>query len=668
MEKRNLGLQGRVLLPILSAGTVGILTMVAIIISVSAASNQRVSYELGAEMAARWSTAVKGDVDAAFATVRALAPAMAEAYRNGAGARDQAIAMLADAAEGNEGFLAVYAVFEPDALDGRDRLYAGTRNHDESGRFAPYVSAGADGARAGIVRGYATNRQYVENYEAMRASRSEAAYGPVPYEVDGWDVLMVTFMAPVVRNGAFIGVIGADIPVARYQKLLGGVRLFDSGYACLVNESGQFIANPDESLVGKDASSEAGADLAASLADAQAKGEPLRYRVMAGGKRMVSFLSPFPIGKTGLNWAVSTLVPERELLRNVLVSINWGVATTGAVIAILVLVVVLIARGIAKPVMLVNREIAEASRSLESASMQVSSSSQELSSGSSELASSIEEMTSSLEELQSIIEANSKNVNQAEMLMKETSGDTTRLSERMAELKRSLTDIAGNSKRIAKIIKVIDDIAFQTNILALNAAGEAARAGDAGKGFAVVAEQVKSLAQKSADAAKETADLIERAIDSVSEGESLGESVMEAQLGVKEKAGKVETLLDEVNRASKEQLKGANQITQGGTQINSVVQATAASSEENAAAGEELLAQAEGLKQNAGRLDLLVTGKARAEAGERAGEGGTVPAPRIERPRGAGEAREERALPAAQATVGLTRPEDAIPLNDFKDF
>jgi methyl-accepting chemotaxis protein len=285
---------------------------------------------------------------------------------------------------------------------------------------------------------------------------------------------------------------------------------------------------------------------------------------------------------------------------------------------------VALARSISKPMLRINGELANASKSLESASFQVSSSSQELSSGSSELASSIEEMTSSLEELQSIIEANSKNIDQSEILMKETSDETVKVSERMNELKGALTEISGNSKKIAKIIKVIDDIAFQTNILALNAAVEAARAGDAGKGFAVVAEQVKSLAQKSADAAKETADLIERAIDSVSQGESLGQVALDAQLVVTERAGKVSVLLDEVGRASKEQLKGAGQITQGVNQVNSVVQATAASAEENAAAGEELLSQAEGLRGNVSELNSLVLGGTSGTGDRIAGKGSEI--------------------------------------------
>ena len=329
----------------------------------------------------------------------------------------------------------------------------------------------------------------------------------------------------------------------------------------------------------------------------------------------------------------------------------------------------LVTNSIVKPVGKVTNELSDASKALESASLQVSSSSQELSSGSSELASSIEEMTSSLEELQSIIESNTKNVNQSEHLMQETSSESLKVTERMAELKTQLADIAGNSKKISKIIKVIDDIAFQTNILALNAAVEAARAGDAGKGFAVVADQVKSLAQKSAEAAKETADLIEIAMDSVAKGESLGQIVVDAQMLAVDKAGKVAVLLDEVNRASKEQLKGANQINQAVSQINSIVQSTAASSEENAAAGEELLTQAESLAGNVGQLNKIISGKADFGSASvvRATPHLTHATPEASRAAPTGRIPQLGAGHGRSGTE-VIRPEDVIPLHDFKDY
>lgn len=270
---------------------------------------------------------------------------------------------------------------------------------------------------------------------------------------------------------------------------------------------------------------------------------------------------------------------------------------------------IFIAINISKPVSKISSELLNSSGSLESAAGQVSASSQELSSGASELASSVEEMTSSLEELQSIIESNTKNVGESEIMMRETMKGSEIAVSQMNLLKESHEEIRENSKKIGKIIKVIDDIAFQTNILALNAAVEAARAGEAGRGFAVVADQVKNLAQKSADAAKETSALIETSIDGVNKGYSLGETVSEALSNAVDLAGKVSVILDEVNKASKEQLKGATQVTKAVSQINTVVQQTASSSEETAAAGEELLSQAEVTKNIASQLKTIVTGK-----------------------------------------------------------
>jgi len=336
-------------------------------------------------------------------------------------------------------------------------------------------------------------------------------------------------------------------------------------------------------------------------------------------------------------------------------------------VAVSIILGLLVTNSINRPVRRVNEELRIASTSLESASSQVSASSQQLSSSSSELASSIEEMTSSLEELQSIIEANTKSVNQGELLMQETVTEVNRVSDKMQDLKVALGDISKNSKRISKIIKVIDDIAFQTNILALNAAVEAARAGDAGKGFAVVADQVKALAQKSADAAKETADLIEQALAASDNGETLGNASIDIQLVAAEKAGKVAVILDEVNRASKEQLKGANQITQAVTQVNSVVQNTASSSEENAAAGEELQAQAESLAGNVTSLDRIINGrpKGAAAGAERAPNRSAPPPPSRSK---AGLALPRNPGPKAVSGIEVTKPEDIIPLKDFKDF
>ncbi|NPV01725.1 MAG: methyl-accepting chemotaxis protein [Brevinematales bacterium] len=349
-------------------------------------------------------------------------------------------------------------------------------------------------------------------------------------------------------------------------------------------------------------------------------------------------------------------------------------AAAGGFILALILGIVL-SSSISKPVNVITSDLFSSAGSLESAAGQVSSSSQELSSGASELASSVEEMTSSLEELQSIIESNTKNITQGSGMIGgayKGAADSVKL---MQDLSEAHEEIDQNSQKVAKVIKVIDDIAFQTNILALNAAVEAARAGDAGRGFAVVADQVKSLAQKSADAAKETAQLIENAINSVKTGKDMGAKVLENANASGELMEKVKTIMDEINKASQEQLKGANQVTKAVSQINTVVQQTASTSEETAAAGEELLSQSEVLNEVVEKLNAIVRGAGQAQtlAAEARAKKAKHQEHKIhliehKRDENPAEAKKAVQLSHKDEGVDIIRPEDKIPMDDFKDF
>ena len=337
-----------------------------------------------------------------------------------------------------------------------------------------------------------------------------------------------------------------------------------------------------------------------------------------------------------------------------------------------ILLGVWIARSISKPVGAITADLFSSSESLQSAANQVSTSSQELSSGAAELASSVEEMTSSLEELSSIIESNTKNINESEILMQSTMTSSMTTIRKMEDMTKAMAEINQSSEQVKRIIKVIDDIAFQTNILALNAAIEAARAGEAGRGFMVVAEQVKNLAQKSAEAAKETSSLIENAITNIGHGNRIGGEVAENLKKAVDEAEKVNKILSEVNTASKEQLKGANQVTKATEQINSVVQATASSSEELASAGEELLSQAESSNEIVEQLNILVKGS----SGEEHREIKTLQKNKNSNNRkmtsksnqnGGGKFQKDK-KDDHDHEVHIIKPEDKIPLHDFKDF
>ena len=241
-------------------------------------------------------------------------------------------------------------------------------------------------------------------------------------------------------------------------------------------------------------------------------------------------------------------------------------------------------------------EINTASEQVYTGSSQVSDGSQALSQGATEQASAIEQLTSSINEVAEQTKENAVNANQAKNLalnVKENAEDGNR---HMSEMLKSMGDINESSANISKIIKVIDEIAFQTNILALNAAVEAARAGQHGKGFAVVAEEVRNLAARSANAAKETTDLIEGSIKKAEKGTEIANNTAKALYEIVDGVSKAATLVAEIAASSNEQATGISQINLGIEQVSQVVQTNSATAEESAAASEELSSQAELLK------------------------------------------------------------------------
>lgn len=236
--------------------------------------------------------------------------------------------------------------------------------------------------------------------------------------------------------------------------------------------------------------------------------------------------------------------------------------------------------------------INEAAEQVNSGSEQVSSASQALAQGATEQASSIEELSASIQEISSQVAENSENAEKASVVAGETGTEVQIGNEQMGQMLKAMDDINASSNEINKIIMVIDGIASQTNILALNAAVEAARAGDAGKGFAVVAEEVRNLASKSADAAKQTNDLIASSIKSVNNGAEIAKKTAQSLSNIETKAKEVDRFIAEIANASKEQAQGISQINIGVEQISGVVQTNSATAEESAAAAEELSGQA----------------------------------------------------------------------------
>ena len=238
-------------------------------------------------------------------------------------------------------------------------------------------------------------------------------------------------------------------------------------------------------------------------------------------------------------------------------------------------------------------EIHGSSQQVDASAQQVSSFAQSLSRGATEQATSIEELSTTMDDISAKIKETAEMSINASILSKESGSAVGLSNEKMDEMSKAMQEITEKSQEISKIIKTIDDIAFQTNILSLNAAIEAARAGAAGKGFAVVADEVGNLAQKSAKAAQNTGILIEEAIDAIAKGAKISDETANSLKNVSERTQTINQLIGEITSASESEAEGITQISIGMDQISSVVQSNTATAEESAAASEELSGQAQ---------------------------------------------------------------------------
>jgi len=296
------------------------------------------------------------------------------------------------------------------------------------------------------------------------------------------------------------------------------------------------------------------------------------------------------------------------------------------------------AKSISRPILGAVRSLLQGAQESASAATQVSSASQTLAEGASEQAASLEETSASLEEIASMTRKNAESSGECDTLMaqaQETLGQTLRATEEMTQ---AISQIKASSDETAKIIKNIDEIAFQTNILALNAAVEAARAGEAGAGFAVVAEEVRSLAQRCAEAARETATKLEQSNARAAAGVEVADRVAQSVQRTTTSAGQVATLVAEIAAASREQAQGIAQVNGAVSQMDKVTQSNAATAEESASAAEELNAQTENLKRTVSSLQMLVEGTAAAHPQGIQSKGPARSSTRSMNPAGAGKA------------------------------
>lgn len=320
----------------------------------------------------------------------------------------------------------------------------------------------------------------------------------------------------------------------------------------------------------------------------------------------VSYFRSYPNWK----WVIGTGVYV-DGINNLVKSTSLKILLINILVMIFVIIAVVltIVKDIVNSMDKITRDLHASSSEVSSTSSKLDAASQRLAEGSTEQAASIQETSSTLEETSSMVQQNRDNTKQAAVLAQQSKNYANKSNAEMQNMMVAMEDLKRSSAEISKIIKVIDEIAFQTNILSLNAAVEAARAGDAGKGFAVVAEEVRSLAQRSAQAAKDTTVIIESNIAMSDHGAQIAKEVQESIAEIDSQSKKVSELLDEISVATDEQAQGVSQIHKAVTQMEAVLASNASTAEESASASKALYAQTINMNGIISNLETFVKGQ-----------------------------------------------------------
>ncbi|QTA85114.1 methyl-accepting chemotaxis protein [Desulfonema magnum] len=502
----------------------------------------------------------------------------------------------------------VFTCWEQSSFDNLDTGFANTMGHDNTGRFAPYLIR--DEKDEITLLSLLTSPLYSAGgqagiwYEAARSANKEQIFGPVHYIRQDKKVTVIILSVPVSTGGVFHGLVGASVNISFLQNdteagnkmLLGG-----AGRLTIINPEGVIVADSeDKALVTK---------------PLELKSDEKIFQIMQSGYEQIILKSgcfnifvPFNLGLSTDKWWVISRFPEDKVMADVRTTL-WHQAGIG-LIALLAscAVVSVIVRTIIRPLRHIISGLSDAALTVASASAQISATSGQLAEGTSEQAAAAEETSVSLNEMALTSKDTSELTRGSGQLMNDNIKKSVKTVMTLVDLTEKIALIEKDSGQIGQIIKLIDGIAFQTNLLSLNAAVEAARAGDAGSGFVIVADEVRNLSVRVAEAAKTTQNLLDTTLKRIAEC-AVSIKIMNSDFeGIVRSATIMGDKTSAITNATKELSRNIELINKAVAEMGKVIGQNAANAEEFASASEELNAQAEQLKYYATELFIIIRG------------------------------------------------------------
>ncbi|MDO6407074.1 methyl-accepting chemotaxis protein [Pantoea phytobeneficialis] len=560
----------------------------------------------------------------------------------GAGVQDRKVIdkMMESTLRDNPSYLSVSVIMEENAFDGRDAEFASQAGQAPKGRYAWFVDRDQSGNFAMHPLTSIFTPGQGDYYLLPQKSQKDTLIEPYSYAYNGVPTLLTSVAAPIVSQGKLWGVVTSDISLASLQDRVNKIKPWEgTGYAMLLSSAGNVVSYPDKSQTTK-----AWKGNTNHFSSAVSEG----HDAILGENALMTW-QPIVIGNSDQKWYLGVVAPVSEVMaaanRQL---VNAIVLMVISILLVSALLGILFSRKVLKPIggepleaatialavadgkldnaiAVKNRDtsslfyalstmqdqlrdivgqIQDASASVRQGAGEIASGNLNLASRTEQQAAALEQTAASMEQITATVKHNAANAHQATTLTDNATHIASRGEALVGEVVQTMAQIDDSAKKIGDITAIINSIAFQTNILALNAAVEAARAGEQGRGFAVVASEVRNLAQRSANAVKEIAALIEESSQRVDSGVQLVRDAGKTMQEMTQAVHSVRTIIGEIVTASDEQARGISQVTIAVNEMDGTTQQNAALVQQMSAAASSLEDQAAQLAQTVGRFHL----------------------------------------------------------------